>query len=31
MAVDSVLDPGTGGPTIAIREPVSTINYINGR
>lgn len=35
MAVDSVLDPGAGGPTIAIREPVSerqaTINYINGR
>lgn len=31
MAVDSVLDPAAGGPTIAIREPVSTINYINGR
>ena len=35
MAYDSLLGPGNGGPTIAIRdaqtERQATINYINGR
>jgi hypothetical protein len=31
MAVDTVLGPAAGGPTLAIRDDQSTINYINGR
>lgn len=31
MAYDSLLGPTAGGPTLAIRDGQSTINYINGR
>lgn len=31
MAYEQVVGPAAGGPTLAIREPKNTLEYINGR